>query len=609
MNSVIPTMLLACTVRGAVLIALARLAGPAMRRFFGRNGAHWLWLAALAALLWPIPPRTPLSVQNLWATPRSLKADPLIAQQPEAAAKVGVSYVTSDPPAQIALPEPVAAAPQAESIPIVSSSQTFDPMEWLVKIWLVGVVLMLAQLSWRWWRTHQMLRETRDVSAGRALKLLAKFKSIRPVSLAVTSLLRAPAITGLWRPQILIPEGWLEELPPAELESVLLHELGHHRRGDLLCEWLFAIARCVHWMNPAVWLAERWSRRERELACDGWALERSSSPIHYGEALLAALRRVQRCPDASFGVIAMASEVREIAHRLEWICRYRPTPGRSAVAWLPAVLLLAAVGSDPMKLKAGVSPENPVADTTEPTPSPANDALPPASVAPLPQERRSVELILSQIRVPETKAFQVGWPIASEPSNGIQLVIPANGFRTVRDTLKSEDAVEFLTGLRLISQPGIRNKAQSTRELRYPASYNAPGPEGPATPVDIATTNFGMTLEWKADILPGNSVRLNLLPQLTRLAGFVETGGALTKPISPAAKRDWFQRLVAIEMPPGAAGQPSVVQQKGNSTLTLGQGDIGLIFGFRDIDHQRAAGNSAAEAMINYFAVQTSILQ
>jgi bla regulator protein blaR1 len=92
----------------------------------------------------------------------------------------------------------------------------------------------------------------------------------------------------------------LEEIPASELESILLHELGHYSRGDLVWEWLFAIARCVHWMNPAVWLAERLARRERELACDAWALERTACPGQYGEALVEALRRGAALPKGKF---------------------------------------------------------------------------------------------------------------------------------------------------------------------------------------------------------------------------------------------------------------------------------------------------------------------
>ncbi len=74
MNEDLQSVILGCTLRGTVVIALALVCGPSLRRLFGRNGSHWLWLAALAVLLWPVPPRTPLSLQNLWHVQRKALA-------------------------------------------------------------------------------------------------------------------------------------------------------------------------------------------------------------------------------------------------------------------------------------------------------------------------------------------------------------------------------------------------------------------------------------------------------------------------------------------------------------------------------------------------------
>ena len=81
MNEDLQSVILGCTLRGTVVIALALVCGPSLRRLFGRNGSHWLWLAALAVLLWPVPPHTPLSLQNLWPVTR--KAPPVAAARRE----------------------------------------------------------------------------------------------------------------------------------------------------------------------------------------------------------------------------------------------------------------------------------------------------------------------------------------------------------------------------------------------------------------------------------------------------------------------------------------------------------------------------------------------
>ncbi|HLJ10028.1 MAG TPA: M56 family metallopeptidase, partial [Planctomycetaceae bacterium] len=64
-------------------------------------------------------------------------------------------------------------------------------------------------------------------------------------------------------------------LSPAELRHVLLHELAHVRRLDLVWGWTGEIARVVYFFHPlAHWLCYR-MRLERELACDTIAMSLS----------------------------------------------------------------------------------------------------------------------------------------------------------------------------------------------------------------------------------------------------------------------------------------------------------------------------------------------
>jgi beta-lactamase regulating signal transducer with metallopeptidase domain len=611
MNDVLPGILLACTLRGAVLIAVAVIAGPWARRVFGRNGAHWLWLAVLPALLWPLPPRTPFSLQNLWAAKKGGRAGEIAISGAsrgvfEAREMTGGYWRSFDKLRMTKLGE---RSPIAETWPAGKPegrrwSQNGDPTRWLIRLWLAGVIAALTQLCWRWRRTMRMLGEARPVTGGRGWDLRG-LEHGRCVSLAVTSSVRAPALAGIWRPRILIPEGWLQELPDSELESVLLHELGHHVRGDLVWEWLFAIARCVHWMNPAVWLAERMARRERELACDAWALERTAYPAQYGEALLEALRRVQRGAAGRFGLVAMAEDVRQIARRLEWISQYRPSPRwLAAMAWVPAALVLAAVGSDPLAAKAEGAPAPAVKSGAARNEGAVDTEA--AADEPLPLAMRSVEVTMRILRLPEAVTRELGWPVAEEGSKGVQRVFSQEDFRKVVAILRATPGVELLPAPRLICRNGARGSVQAVREFRFGDKYKVSAASGLWVPGAIKTVNLGMTVEWEADIRNETRVRLNIVPKLARLIGFIEDG-KLTKPLAPPAGTDWSRRLVACDMPVGAGGAPSFSFQQGNADLDLTAEQIAIVFGFRDIDRTAAPGANREETMVNYFTVQMRI--
>ncbi|MDR2670957.1 MAG: M56 family metallopeptidase, partial [Oscillospiraceae bacterium] len=94
-----------------------------------------------------------------------------------------------------------------------------------------------------------------------------------------------PMLIGLFRPVVVLPDrAYTDE----HLRAVLLHELTHWRRKDILVKWLSVFACAVHWFNPIVWLTRREIDRACELSCDE-AVVRDLDPNgrqHYGETLL-----------------------------------------------------------------------------------------------------------------------------------------------------------------------------------------------------------------------------------------------------------------------------------------------------------------------------------
>jgi beta-lactamase regulating signal transducer with metallopeptidase domain len=67
---------------------------------------------------------------------------------------------------------------------------------------------------------------------------------------------------------IVLPHGLIERITPAELRTVLAHELTHYRRGDHLWRYLELTALLFYWWLPFAWLASRRLRQAEEECCD-----------------------------------------------------------------------------------------------------------------------------------------------------------------------------------------------------------------------------------------------------------------------------------------------------------------------------------------------------
>ena len=89
----------------------------------------------------------------------------------------------------------------------------------------------------------------------------------RSVYIRCSDRVTSPLTYGILKPVILFPKStdWQDK---AGLQYVLVHELTHIRRFDVVLKWVLTIALCVHWFNPLVWLMYVLANRDIELACD-----------------------------------------------------------------------------------------------------------------------------------------------------------------------------------------------------------------------------------------------------------------------------------------------------------------------------------------------------
>jgi bla regulator protein BlaR1 len=134
-------------------------------------------------------------------------------------------------------------------------------------------------------RRHGKLPPT-DAWMEKLATLAAQLGIKRRVSLLQTGSVSVPAVIGLLKPAILLPIGMLAHLPPDQLETVLLHELAHIKRNDLLTNLLLHFAEIVFFFNPGLrWLCSL-IRREREACCDDIVLQTTPDKTTYFEALV-----------------------------------------------------------------------------------------------------------------------------------------------------------------------------------------------------------------------------------------------------------------------------------------------------------------------------------
>lgn len=124
-------------------------------------------------------------------------------------------------------------------------------------LWLVGAASILITLAILY---HSTKRELAD-----AVHIEGRLYTSRKIT--------GPAVYGIFRPRILLPEGW-QSRDQRELDLILAHEESHLRHLDNLWRLLALAAAAVHWFNPLIWLLLKGFLAELELACDERVLAR-----------------------------------------------------------------------------------------------------------------------------------------------------------------------------------------------------------------------------------------------------------------------------------------------------------------------------------------------
>ena len=291
-------------------------------------------------------------------------APPLIVNSTDVPELGGLS------PQEVVAGETLAAGAAFETVPARAPRLALPA---LLAVWLIGVVLLLGRLFTGWLAVRRLVRNAVSVTGPdwtRPLLEGADRMDLREVPrVVVSSATTMPFACGILQPTIVVP-GAAETWGDGRRRAVLLHELAHVRRSDVLLNLLGRVACALYWFHPLVWVAARQLRAESERACDDLVLATGARPSTYADHLLQIACRAGRARTPAVA-LPMAQrrefEGRMLAILEAGIPRNRPTrrvTASVAMAALALALPLAALAP------AESAAEKPyAADPQEPTES------------------------------------------------------------------------------------------------------------------------------------------------------------------------------------------------------------------------------------------------
>ncbi|TCP34922.1 M56 family metallopeptidase [Sphingomonas sp. BK235] len=371
---------------GAVLVLRAPV-----RRAFGAPIAYALWaIPALRLLLPPLPAG--------WRT----EALPALASLPAA-----------EPIAQAL--DPLAALPALA--PAV-------PSAWpaiVLGVWAAGVAALLLWQVGDYWRfRYRLLRH------GIALD------RIGGVTIVQSAAANGPVAFGVFDRVVAFPCDFAARFDADERALALEHELGHHRRGDLVANWIALGVLALHWFNPLAWVAFRAFRADQEMANDAGVLARlgGASRHAYGCAIVKAAH------GRAVTATCHLHTVKDLKGRLRMLSQSRASRSRTLLGvCATAAIALGALGLTASGSRAAERMRGEVEDAT------GIDAAALAQALPLPPAAPAAPAVPAAPTAPAAPDAPAVPVVPAAPHHGHRVTIVRDGHTT---TYEGQAAADYL---------------------------------------------------------------------------------------------------------------------------------------------------------------------
>jgi bla regulator protein BlaR1 len=357
-------------VQSSILIAVLLLADVLLRKKVRAVFRYWLWMLVLIKLVLPTTLSSPVSLGSWFGDKlASIKVnDTSIVAQPVNMLQV---IETETVPAAVS-PQPdigLKATPPLTVEPVtaeavMSPAVSMTPLIWqgiVFMVWAVIVAVMGLLLLQRAIFVSGLVAQAQNPPQlmNDAFNFCCRQMGIkRKVGLKVSANTASPAVCGLFRPMILVPENLAPTLGSSRLRMVFLHELAHIKRGDLWINLVQTILQIIYFYNPLLWLANFIIRRIREQAVDEAVQAALGTNAHqYPQTLVDVAKIAFNRPVLSLRLIGVVESKSALKGRIERMLN-RPVPKTAKLGFIGLIaLMIFAVVVLPMAKAKSKSPE------------------------------------------------------------------------------------------------------------------------------------------------------------------------------------------------------------------------------------------------------------
>jgi beta-lactamase regulating signal transducer with metallopeptidase domain/Tfp pilus assembly protein PilF len=350
------SMLIQSSILIVILLAIDLLLRKKVRATF----RYWLWMLILVKLVLPPTLTSPMSFGRIFG-------DKITTARLEPAVDSRLITTEVEVPAEAVITSPLdASGTQSNSAewsrkpvevpvtPALTNAVTpveKDALNWraiVLIVWVGAAVAMIMLVIQRLFFVLGLIRQAQPAQGivTETLEFCRKRMGVNsPIRLKMSANATSPAVCGLIRPVILMPHDIGPSLGAEHLRPVLMHELGHVKRGDLWVNLAQTTLQIFYFYNPLIWLANAVIRRIREQAVDEMVqVAMGEKAQEYPETLLNVARLAFSRPALALRFIGVVESRSALNERIKkMLSRPIPKTAKLGFAGFIVIAIIAAV--------------------------------------------------------------------------------------------------------------------------------------------------------------------------------------------------------------------------------------------------------------------------
>ncbi|SFL57663.1 bla regulator protein blaR1 [Paenibacillus sp. 1_12] len=334
---------LSTSVMAAVFVGLIMLVKVILKDRLKPRWHYMLWILLILRIILPWTPESSFSVYNLFTLNNKQESTP-------APHNINIITPVKDHTLEEMIPDK--GDTYLDIYPTMEMNSTDQRLNshvstvtlWLFLLWLVGIVFFSTQTFLINRRFELNMRNESATIDPNILSIYNKCRDTLSIRVSIPIILSdkvsSPTLWGCLRPQIIIPRSTGHILTSDELRYILLHELIHLKRKDIVINWIMHALLILHWFNPILWFAYFRMREDQEIACDTLVLNsiEANESKEYAMTIIKLMESVaQRLQ--SPGIAIISGNKKQLKRRINMIKHFKKSTHKWSVLGLTVLIL------------------------------------------------------------------------------------------------------------------------------------------------------------------------------------------------------------------------------------------------------------------------------